>query len=227
MSKTQGRQRVRLRESSKNIEALQKGRRKSVKNAPRKSNGKIIQGYAYKELLEGHRERTPSIVVAHQGSRSPMFVVQPNLAKRIVKLIRKGYPYTTVCRAVGVTPKTFKEWLEKGKSGVNHDYIKFFEDVAKAEAYAEMRTLNMLRKHEKSDWRVSAWQLERRWPEHWSKIDRITADLNVNSNAVTDAKEDLSKSIAKDEAARELARRLIDDTDFSYPALQNPAVEDA
>lgn len=227
MSKAQGKQRVRLRETSKTIEALQKGRRKSVKNAPRKSNGKVIQGYAYKELLEGHRERTPNIVVAPQGSRSPMFVVQPNLAKRIVKLIRRGYPYTTVCRAVGVTPKTFKEWLEKGKAGASPDYIKLFEDVAKAEAYAEMRTLNMLRKHEKADWRVSAWQLERRWPEHWSKIDRLTADLNVNSSAATDAKEDLSKSVAKDEAARELARRLIDDTDFSYTAIQNSATEEA
>lgn len=213
--------------SVKAAEAMRRARKEKLKSAPRGRNGKIIQGYAYKELLEGHAEREPNIVVAGQNSRLPMFVVQPSLARRIVKLIRKGLPYTTVCRAVGVTPKTFKEWLERGKSGYSPEYIKLFEDVAKAEAYAEMRTLKMLRMHEKGDWRVSAWQLERRWPEHWSKIDRVTAEVNVNATATTEAKEDLGKSVAKDEAARELARRLIDDTDFSYASLSDSTHKEA
>src|SRR5690606_23739114 len=111
--------------------------------------GKIPHAYKYKEVLEGYRENglKPTIIQPNQGP-PPAFVLQPNLGKRIVRLIRKGYPYTTVCRYCGIAPKTFRDWLERGRDGYSIEYVEFHEAVAKAEGFAEMRTLNKLKSHE-------------------------------------------------------------------------------
>lgn len=220
--------RIRLREKA-NTEAMQKARDESFKKAPRSKRGRIMPGYRYKELLEGYRENgiEPTIIRGNAPLvvKPPSFVTQPSLAKRIVRLIRRGYPYTTVCRYCGITPKTFKEWLEKGKAGYTEDYVDLYVKVAKAEAYAEMRILKMLQKHEKADWRVSAWQLERRWPEHWSKKDRMTAEMHVNATINVDSKEVLGNKVLKDDAARELARKLIDSERYDYDSLPAPESE--
>lgn len=206
--------RVRLRKgfSQKAIDAMQKGREESFKNAPRMPNGKIVPGYKYKSLLEGHQElgRKPRVYTGKSLHSSPKFVVHPGIKRKIVKLIRKGYPYTTVCRYVGVTPSTFKDWLEKGKLGVSKEYVDFYQAVARSEADAEMRLLKAMQLHERSDWRVSAWQLERRWPEHWAKQDRVTAEMKVHTTVESANKEKLGKSVLTDEVARDLARRMID-----------------
>lgn len=232
MATKKGRQRVRLAKGppEQSVKAMREGRKRSLKEAPRRENGKIVQGFKYKSLLEGYREmgREPTIIDGRTSTRDPLFVLQPNLGKRIVKLIRKGYPYTTVCRYCGITPKTFRDWLEKGKAGVSKDYIRFYKKIARAEARAEMRTLERLKLHDRSDWRVSAWQLERRWPEHWSKKDRIIAETHVNATIATESKDDLSKSVIKDQAARELARRLIagDDLLTYDPLPETDTVEE-
>lgn len=226
--KTKKRVRLRTGGTPESIKARDAARDKSFKEAPRSKRGRILPGYAYKGLLDGYREtgREPKVIAPNDMSRPPMFVMQPSLGKRIIRLIKKGYPFTTVCRYCGVTPKTFKDWLERGKAGQSRDYIKFYENVARAEAYAEMRILRKLQGHENADWRVSAWQLERRWPEHWSKKDRITAEMHVNATVNVDSKENLGRSVVQDDAARELARRLIDGSDFSYAALPEPMFEE-
>jgi hypothetical protein len=204
-----------------------------LKKAPRREDGKVIQGHAYKSVLEGYRENgiEPDVLngkaLKEMTPRAPMFVIQPGLENRIVKLIRRGYPFTTVCRYVGITTKTFREWLDKGKAGTSKDYVRLYRRVAKAEAKAEMKTLEKLRTHENADWRVSAWQLERRWPEHWSKKDRLIAESHVNVTHSGDSKESLSKNVVQDDAARELARKLIDGNDFSYDQLPSPDYEEA
>lgn len=226
--------RVRLREKrspeaiKSQTDPMMKARDKSFKGAPRSKSGRITPGYKYKQLLEGYRENgiEPTIIEANSISKKPAFVVQPSLGKRIAKLIRKGYPYTTVCRYCGITPKTFKDWLEKGRAGYNADYIDFYESIAKAEAFAEMRIVKKLQTHENSDWRVSAWQLERRWPEHWSKKDRVVAETHVNATINVDSKESLGKKVIEDGTARELARRLIDGSDDFSRSLPAPMLED-
>lgn len=231
MPKKSAKQRVRLgkqKDSRKAVEAMGKARDKSYKEAPRTARGKILNGYSYKAVLEGYRENGLQPTVIGPGSNvKPAFVVQPNLGKRIVRLIRKGYPYTTVCRYCGITPKTFRDWLDRGREGFSIEYVEFYEAVAKAEAFAEMRTLNKLKTHENADWRVSAWQLERRWPEHWSKKDRMVAENAVNVTVNVDSKESLSQKVVTDDAARELARKLIDGDAFDYnKALPAPNQEE-
>lgn len=217
--------RVRLNSHNRSMDAANKARDKSYAEAPRSERGRIMPGYKYKAILDGYKELglEPSIMARTQKPAGPLplFVVQPTLAKRMVKLIRRGYPYTTVCRFCGVKPQTFKDWLEKGKTGVTPEYTDFYIQIAKAESFAEMRILKKLQTHENADWRVSAWQLERRWPEHWSKLDRNQAEVRINANINVSSKESLGNEVLKNDAARELARRLIDSDSFDQGALTN------
>jgi len=223
--------RIRLEDQSKkqSVKALHEGRDRSFKEARKLHGGKIPQGYTYKSLLDGYREmgRKPKVIDGKQApTREPSFVVQPGMARRIVRLIRRGMPYTAVCRYVGITPKTFKDWLEKGRSGYSPEYVNFYRKICRAEARAEMETLKSLRRHRSADWRVSAWELERRWPENWSKKDRLVAETHVNATVNIDSKSNLSTVVISDEEARELARKMIDGSEFGYARLPAPTGED-
>lgn len=215
--------RVRLKESLKEqrVKALAEGRDRSRREARKKHNGKLPQGYKYKEVLQGYRENglEPTIIKA-PATQEPMFVVQPTLERKIIKMLKRGAPYTTVCRACGITPTTFMNWLEKGKAGFSEDYIRFYRRVCKAEAAAEMQALKDLKAHKKSDWRVSAWELERRWPENWSKVSRTEANVKMSGNVTVDTKEKLGNTVVQDEATRELARKLIDGSEFGFSRLE-------
>jgi transposase len=216
-----GRKRVRL---PQNMDALHAGRDKALAVAPRLDDGRVVPGYRYKEILNAYEEAglKPREITAeptHQ-TRPPMFAADPRLAKKIVKYIRAGYPYTTVCRAVGVSRETFLQWLQRGKDG-HPVYQAFYERVCRAEAKAEMDVLESLSQHQKDEWKVSAWKLERRWPEHWGRRDAFRAETQANINVTVTSKEGLGKEVANDVTSRELARRMIDGNEYGYEVVED------
>jgi hypothetical protein len=105
--------------------------------------------------------------------------------------------------------------MTKGRDGID-PYKGLFERVCRAEAKAEMDNLVELKRHQKNEWKVSAWLLERRWPEHWARRDAFKAEIAVNAEVTLKGKEQLAKRVVTDEASRELARRLIDGDEFGY-----------
>lgn len=209
---------------------LKKGLREAQARAPKKPNGKIVSNYKFRTLVDeptiiGPVSKTYGGVVSEH---KPAFLRYPALRKRMIKYIRLGYPYTTVCNYCGVKSAQFLVWLEKGKNGYNEEYVRFYKDVCKAEAKGEMEILKKLRKHSSADWRVSAWQLERMWPEKFGRVDRIRAETRATISVTTDAKKNLGTKVTNDEVARELARRMIDgDEKVGFNALPAPERSDA
>ena len=178
---------------------------------PRTENGEVIG--PVRKLYGG----PPS------SHRLPAFQTDPNLAKRICKAIAEGFPYMTVCAHLGVRVTTFLTWLERGKNGYAPEYVKFYRSVCRAEATGEMNILRRLRRHASSDWRVSAWQLERLWPEKYGRVDRIRAESRATISITTDAKRNLGAQVVQDDVARELARRMIDgEAQLHFNALPAP-----
>lgn len=91
----------------------------------------------------------------------------PELAKRVIDLIRVGNFVETAAAACGVHRATLYRWLERGdrqREGVLRD---FSDAVAKAQAESESRDLLLIAKAALSDWRAAAWRLERRWPRRF------------------------------------------------------------
>jgi transposase len=228
-----GRQRIRLPvyEDPEHMRKMWAGNRKARAEAPRKANGRIMINHRYRRLLDSEHILGP-VSKTYGGqtelNRAPVFVRDPVMRKRVVKFISMGYPYTTVCNFVGIKHSQFLAWLEKGKNGHNEDYIRFYRAVCRAEARGEMAILQKLRQHASADWRVSAWQLERIWPEKYGRVDRIRAETRSTISVTTDSKKDLGTKVIQDDVARELARRMIDgDAQLHFNALTVPESADA
>ncbi len=100
----------------------------------------------------------------------------PEVQKTIIQRLSEGNYIETACRAAGITSKTFYNWLEKG--GQNEDlpednrkFVEFRDAALQALAKAEADLLERMKIIEKG-WERVAWQLERRWPDHWAKTER-------------------------------------------------------
>lgn len=155
--------------------------------------------------------------------RMPAFQKDPNLGKRLCKAIAEGFPYTTVCNHLGIRIPTFLLWLERGRNGYAPEYVRLYRSVCRAEAVGEMNILRRLRRHAASDWRVSAWQLERLWPEKYGRVDRIRAETRSTIQITADTKKNLGAQVVQDDVARELARRMIDgEAQLHFNALPAP-----
>jgi hypothetical protein len=104
-----------------------------------------------------------------RGGRSKL--TKPTV-KLIVSLIRRGHYTETACALAGIHKSTVANWLKWGKLKPGSKYGAFRRLVLQAEAAAEIRDYeNIRRAGDNGNWTASAWSLERRHPEHWSRKD--------------------------------------------------------
>lgn len=198
------------------LEQMQEGRKRSLEKAPKKANGKTVTNYKIREVLDAYeRFDLEPTARLNKPTERPKFITQPEIRKRLIKYMKEGLPYTTVCKLAGVNRESFIKWLELGKEGYK-PYDKFYKEIVKVEAQAELRAIRSLRQHEERDWRPAAWQLERRWPEHWSKQDRTTARIEVQGEVKVTHKDEISQRVINDPQAREAARKLLEGDEFGF-----------
>lgn len=98
------------------------------------------------------------------------------ISEKIVGLVAAGNYRETACAAVGINPKTLRNWLLRSSQGGkrNADYVKFAENLEKAEALAEARDNEKVTKAANAgDWRAAAWRLARKRPDRWGGQTRI------------------------------------------------------
>lgn len=116
-------------------------------------------------------------------------------------MIEVGNYVPTACAAVGITSRTYNNWLAAGRQ-VNDmiddrdDYddlvermrngelvlslspqqvrsFLFFQDASKATAKAEAYAVAMVRKHMPDQWTAAMTFLERRFPSRWKRRDQL------------------------------------------------------
>lgn len=207
------------RKDPEHVARMTAGRKRAAAAAPRKSNGKLKLDYRIANVLNAEYKSIRTINPLRKY-RLPIILRNLFVRKRILKQLRMGIPYTTVCSSNGIAPNLFLETLERGKNGFSKAHAKFYKEVCKAEANGEINILKRLRRHSSSDWRVNAWQLERIWPEKYGRVDRIRAETRATVNVTTDTKKELGTKVISDDIARELARRMIDgDAQLHFNAL--------
>jgi len=98
-------------------------------------------------------------------------LLTPELADRVVTLLRASNNANVAMRAVGVHRRSFDNWVARGASDKPEDelYRSFRERVEAARAEAEARSVAQVAKAAGEDWRAAAWLLERTAPERWGK----------------------------------------------------------
>ncbi|HKE79025.1 MAG TPA: hypothetical protein VKB54_06940 [Solirubrobacteraceae bacterium] len=95
----------------------------------------------------------------------------PELAERLVELLRAGSHPDVACKVVGIGRRTYYRWLARGQSNRARDrpYADLRDRIGQARAEAEARAVAQIARAGADDWRAAAWFLERGFPDRWGR----------------------------------------------------------
>ena len=110
---------------------------------------------------------------------------RPKLTKELVKkaiaLKSDGMSDKDICIACDVSQSAFYRWQENGgKSDLQRELV---EGLKKAESNYKGALLRSIKDQGKKDWRALCWLLERKYPEEYSRVDRVTANVHQKQEA--------------------------------------------
>lgn len=86
--------------------------------------------------------------------------------KVIVAAIRKGVSYKHAAALAGISETALKEWQALGRAG-KEPYAALVLEIEQAQALGVLANLKNIEQAGLTDWRASAWVLERRFPEDY------------------------------------------------------------
>lgn len=134
--------------------------------------------------------------------------------KKIVDQLKSGNYIETASAFAGIHKQTLYNWLKRGarekqrvEETVNgkvrkeeSKFVEFSNEVEQAQAFAEVRDVNLLAKAAEENWQAAAWRLERKFPDRWGRKDRIQAEMDhkgeMNMNVRNMSNEELDGEIA-------------------------------
>ena len=110
---------------------------------------------------------------------------RPKLTKELVKkaiaLKSDGMSDKDICIACDVSQSAFYRWQEDGgKSDLQRELV---EGLKKAESNYKGALLRSIKEQGEKDWRALCWLLERKYPEEYSRVDRVTANVHQKQEA--------------------------------------------
>lgn len=100
--------------------------------------------------------------------RTPEIVTDSDRVERILNAIRLGLSLREACEYAGIGTTSYYEIKGKGEAGIQ-PYAAFTEQLKKALIERKVRLLGNLERHSETNWVVSAWRLERMFPEEFAK----------------------------------------------------------
>jgi hypothetical protein len=94
----------------------------------------------------------------------------PATVGKFCRAVADGLPYKSAAAAAGISHETVCQWQRQ--------FPEFSDAVQLALAKAEVALVRLIRRAAaKGNWKASAWLLERRYPEHWGRRDRLHAQI--------------------------------------------------
>jgi hypothetical protein len=89
-------------------------------------------------------------------------LLTPEVQADICHRITRGVPAKSAARAVGISRRTFNDWLARGRDG-DERYVDFYDAVERARAeFVSVHVDVVSQAGQDGNWQASAWLLERR-----------------------------------------------------------------
>jgi hypothetical protein len=112
----------------------------------------------------------------------------PELAKRIIDMVRAGNFRATALKACGLSKNVIRNWELAGEEG-KEPYAAFAEELQQAEAESETELVSEVRNARPAIvgaqgpdlWQARLALLERRFPNRWSARVRTTVDEELSA----------------------------------------------
>lgn len=112
----------------------------------------------------------------------------PDVQVKIVQALKAGNTMDTAATYAGIHRDTFRSWLKRAtkekarvadnpKARILKDeapYVALYDAIEQAMAEAEVFHVTNIANAAKTDWKASAWILERRFGEKWQRKDQQT-----------------------------------------------------
>jgi hypothetical protein len=104
-------------------------------------------------------------------------------AATIVSALEDGCYLDQAAALAGVSRTTLQNWLLAGGRNGGAEFVKFNNDVRKAQAEAEHSGIRIIKAAAKAgQWQAAAWLLERKNPERWGRQDRVAIEHKVQES---------------------------------------------
>ena len=101
--------------------------------------------------------------------------------RRAVQLKKGGAANKDIAAALCVAEQTFSTWINHPKTDNQRELA---EELKKAEAEYKNALLAIIAKAAREkDWKAAAFLLERKYPEEYSRVDRVTANVHQKQEA--------------------------------------------
>lgn len=102
----------------------------------------------------------------------------PQLQEEFCKAIENGASILGACGHVGITEKTYYNWIHRAEEAKTRTkYVKFKECVETAKEKALFNFEQVIVSASMEHWQAAAWMLERRYPNMYGKREKIEADV--------------------------------------------------
>jgi hypothetical protein len=112
------------------------------------------------------------------------------MIREVANLLTRVPFIETVADYLGVSRMTLNRWYKRGAQESRRCadpeyrpdpgeaiYLDYFVTFRATLAAAEIEATQIIDRAAQEDWRASAWILERRWPERWSRHTREIRDM--------------------------------------------------
>lgn len=116
-------------------------------------------------------------------------VFTPEIADKLVTMLKAGNYVHVATRACGITRQTFDRWLQRGLSDEPRDaaFRELRERVEQARAEAEVRAVTQIATAARDSWQAAAWLLERQYPDRWGRASVRARDDAPAAPAISES----------------------------------------
>jgi hypothetical protein len=91
---------------------------------------------------------------------------------QIAKMLQTGVPLAVALAATGTARRTYFGWIARPEPL----YVAFRERIEQARAIGEATLIATIARTARTDWRASAFLLERSAPERWARVSQRTGE---------------------------------------------------
>lgn len=102
------------------------------------------------------------------------------ITDQLFNLIRMGLPIIDACSIAGISESSYYSWKKSAENGESPKFLKFLEDLKKAESEAKEKLLQHIQRDQ--SWQSKAWILERRWAGDWGRKDHIRHEAEITGD---------------------------------------------
>lgn len=117
----------------------------------------------------------------------------PEARKAVLKAVSDGLPYKHCASLAGISYRTLKHWLTRGRRDEDGPYVAFLALVKKAQSKAVQQAVKGIRTAGKKNWTAYAWFLERTNPEQFGSEGRelrlLRKEVEEQRKTITELKD--------------------------------------